>query len=112
MMPGALCATEAADVATAVLVHTLYGRIGIHEDASPMAMAATVDDVNELRADLGLAPVARLGQLLDRADVVLVASPPSLDTVPATLAPNVRYVGRCSSASTSSRRPTTPDGLA
>ena len=31
-MPGALGATEAAGVATAALVHTLYGRIGIHDD--------------------------------------------------------------------------------
>jgi UDP:flavonoid glycosyltransferase YjiC (YdhE family) len=93
MMPGALCATEAAGVATAVLVHTLYGRVGIHEAASPMAMATTVDGVNGLRADLGLAPIDRLAQLLDGADVVLVTSPPSLDTVPAPLAPNVRYVG-------------------
>ena len=58
-----------------------------------MAMATTVDGVNGLRADLGLAPIDRLAQLLDAADVVLVTSPPSLDTVPAPLAPNVRYVG-------------------
>ena len=56
MMPGAFCATEAAGVPTAALVHTLYGAMRVHDEAHAMGMAATVDGTNALRAELGLAP--------------------------------------------------------
>ena len=57
MMPGALCATEAAGVPRRRRSCTrCTGASGSTTTASPMGMAATVDDINALRADLGLAP--------------------------------------------------------
>jgi MGT family glycosyltransferase len=58
-----------------------------------MYMAASLDAVNDVRGRLGLAAVARLGDLVDRAAVAMVTCPRELDAPAADLGPNVRYVG-------------------
>jgi UDP:flavonoid glycosyltransferase YjiC (YdhE family) len=96
MLPGALVGAGAAKVPVVALVHTLYGALLADGAPSPMGMAGTVDDVNVARSDVGLAPVARLGDLLDGCVRVLVTSPAALDDPapnPGGWAPNVRHVG-------------------
>lgn len=96
MLPGALVGAEAAGVPVVALVHTLYGALLADGAPGPMGMAATVDGVNAARADVGLAPVRRLGDLLDGCARVLVTSPAALDVqapAPDGWAPNVRHVG-------------------
>ncbi len=86
MQPSALCGAEAAGVPAVAFVHTLF------RDLSPIAMAADVDGTNAVRAELGLAAVARLEELVERAPLVLVPTLEALDR-PDGVAPNVRYVG-------------------
>lgn len=94
MLPGALCGAEASYRPSVALVHTLYAA---NLDGSggllPMQMAATVDGVAALRAELGLPPVTTFGELLDRAATLLVTSPEELDIPLAVRPSNVRYVG-------------------
>jgi MGT family glycosyltransferase len=92
MQPDALCAVERAGVPCAAFVHTLHRSMAL-TSASPMAMAGSVEDIGALRSDLGLAPIARLTDLLDRAARVLVTTAPALDGDGDALPPNVRYVG-------------------
>jgi UDP:flavonoid glycosyltransferase YjiC (YdhE family) len=93
MLPAALCATEVAGLRTVVIVHTLYGALLKDGTVGPMAMSASLREINELRDDLGLRPVGRLGDLLDRAERVIVTVPASIDLVPSDLPANVTYVG-------------------
>jgi UDP:flavonoid glycosyltransferase YjiC (YdhE family) len=86
MQPSALCGAEAAGVPVVPLVHTLF------RDLSPMYMAADVEGTNAVRVGLGLAPVARLAELVERAPLVLVTTLEELDR-PQLVAGNVRYVG-------------------
>jgi len=92
MQPAALVATEALGRTTVALVHTLYGALLKDGTVGPMSMAASVRDVNELRRELGLAPIDRLGQLLDTVERVLVTVPASVDT-DGPRPGNVTYVG-------------------
>ncbi|MEQ1788503.1 MAG: nucleotide disphospho-sugar-binding domain-containing protein [Acidimicrobiales bacterium] len=94
MLPGALCGAEASFRPSVALVHTLYAAL-LDGDGGllPMHMAATVDGVAAVRAELGLAPVASFGALLDRQACVLVTSPEALDDPAPPRAANVRYVG-------------------
>ena len=92
MLPGALCATEAAHRPTAALVHTLYGALLQDGTPTPMKIAATLPEVNALRTGLGLEPIDRLGELLGRTERVLVVVPEVIDT-PAPGAEPVTYVG-------------------
>ena len=66
MMPGALCGAELTGVPTAALVHTLYRSIGVDTDGGPMEMASSVASVNVVRDELGLQPIERLSDLLER----------------------------------------------
>jgi UDP:flavonoid glycosyltransferase YjiC (YdhE family) len=94
MLPGALCGAECGPGAVVALVHTLYAALldgGDHP--SPMGMAASAEDVDRARAELGLEPVGTLGGLLQRADDVVVTCPQELDAPHATLPETVRYVG-------------------
>jgi MGT family glycosyltransferase len=93
MLPAALCATEALGVPTVALVHTLYGALLHDGTVSPMSMAATVPAVNHVRADLGLEPIERLGELFTGVAHVVVTVPESIDAPPDPLPPNVSYVG-------------------
>jgi MGT family glycosyltransferase len=94
MLPGALCGAEAAGRPSVALVHTLHAANlddtgGLH----PMQMAATVDGIATVRAGLGLPAIATFGALLDRADLVMVTSPESLDVPLPDRPDNLRFVG-------------------
>ncbi len=92
MQPAALSGAEAAGVPVVALVHTLHHRVAAG-DRSPMYMAADEAGVNAIRADLGLPPVTRLPELLDRAALVLVATLEELDRPDGPARPAVRHVG-------------------
>ena len=79
MLPTALCAAEASGRPAAALVHTLFGALVVDGEFGTMQMAATVAQVNEVRAGLGLAPVERMADLLGRVDRTLVLAPAELD---------------------------------
>jgi UDP:flavonoid glycosyltransferase YjiC (YdhE family) len=98
MLPGALCGAAGSGAAVAALVHTLYEANRVEGDLTPMEMAASVEGVNGTRTQLGLAPVDRLGALLDEVALVLVTAPEGLD-VAAERPANVRYVGAALQAS-------------
>jgi len=91
MQPQALSACEAAGVPTVAYVHTLYTRVAV-SDSSPMAMAGTLDAINVLREDLGLAPVDALPAVLGRCSRVFVVTVEDLDR-PEAVPANVRFVG-------------------
>ena len=92
MQPAALCGAEAAGVPVVAFVHTLYARQAV-TDHSPIHMAADAGAVNELRSGLGLAPVVRLPDLLDRTALVLVTTLEGMDRPEGAVPGNVRYVG-------------------
>lgn len=94
MATDALCGAERSGVPTAALVHTLYRRLLADGELPTMTMAGSVDAINPRRGELGLPPVARLRDLLDRTAAVLVATIEELDE-PAVepVAANVHYVG-------------------
>lgn len=98
MLPGALCATEAAEQPTVALVHTLFASLLKDGTPGPMGIAATVGEINALRARLGLDPVDRLGDLLGHTERVMVVVPEEVDAPEAADTTgaawrNVRYVG-------------------
>jgi MGT family glycosyltransferase len=94
MATEALCGAERSGVPTTVLVHTLYRRLMFEGELMPMMMAGSVDAINRQRVALGLAPVARLVELLDRAHRALVTTIDELDEPASGAMPaNVRYVG-------------------
>lgn len=94
MLPGAICGAEATGLPTAVLVHTLHGALLVDGAPGPIAMAASVDDLDAARLALGLDPVGGFGPLLDRCARVFVTCPAELDSPGGGGAgANVRYVG-------------------
>ncbi len=93
MQPDALCADELTGLPYAAFVHTLYARVALARDFSPMNMMADAARTNVLRAGLGLPPVAQVIDLLDRASLVLVAGVPEFDRPDRPLAVNARYIG-------------------
>jgi MGT family glycosyltransferase len=94
MLPGALCGAEASHRPNVALVHTLYAaNLDGAGGLLPMQMAATVDAVATVRAELGARPVDSFGELLDRASTILVTCPAELDLPLAATPSNVRYVG-------------------
>lgn len=92
MLPAALVATEAAGRRTVALLHTLYGKLMKDGTVAPMAMAASPREINEVRDELGLPPIERLGDLLATVECVLVTVPAALDDT-AAVPGNVTYVG-------------------
>jgi MGT family glycosyltransferase len=92
MLPAALCASEAAGTQTVALLHTLYGKLIKDGTVAPMGMAATPRQINAVRAELGLEPIERLGDLLTTVTCVMVTAPASLDQA-AGVPDNVAYVG-------------------
>ena len=92
MQPDALCAAERAGVACVAFVHTLHRLVALSRQ-SPMSMTAGLDDLHALRCSLGLAPLERPTELLDRAARVLVVTAHELDGDGPPLPANVRYVG-------------------
>jgi UDP:flavonoid glycosyltransferase YjiC (YdhE family) len=93
MQPAALCGAETSGLPVAAFVHTLYGALLAQGDLLTMYMATSLDDVNAVRRDLGLAPVDRMASLVDACAQVVVACPAALDVGPGPLPDNVRYVG-------------------
>src|SRR5207244_12075898 len=83
---------EQSGLPYAAFVHTLYASQAV-QPFSPMLMGADAARVNALRAALGLPPVDRVTDLLDRATRVLVTTVPELDQPDGPVAANVRYVG-------------------
>ena len=92
MQPEALCGAELTGVPTAALLHTLYTRVAM-TPFNPMAIMADAARINALRAQLGLEPIERLTDLLDRTARVLVNTVAELDRPGEGTPPNVRYVG-------------------
>jgi hypothetical protein len=78
MLPSALSASESTGRPTAALVHTLYGALLVDGELDTMSMAASVEGVNAIRVELGLAPIVRMTDLL-RPHRVLVLAPAALD---------------------------------
>ena len=93
MMPGAICGAEATGRPTAALVHTLYTALWREGSPHPMDFAASIDQVNQARSAVGLQPLNRVGDLLDRVDRVLVTCPAEVDIVMPDIAADVRHVG-------------------
>lgn len=93
MLPGALCGAAGTGLPVVALVHTLYTANLVDGDLGPMSMAASAEGVNATLAQLGLVPVQRLGELLERAEMVMVTAPEELDEPGVARRGNVRYVG-------------------
>lgn len=91
MSPASLSATEALQLPTIALVHTLYGAMDAGGFPGPMFMLGPPDAVNPARDALGLAPIESFAELLAATGRVLVTCPrefdDNLDAVPAS----VRY---------------------
>jgi MGT family glycosyltransferase len=92
MQPAAMCGVEAAGLRVVALVHTLYAKVAVVED-SPMYMAMTDDALATLRADLDLAHIDRLTDLLGRAARALVLTTRAFDAPELDTPANVCYVG-------------------
>jgi UDP:flavonoid glycosyltransferase YjiC (YdhE family) len=113
---GALFAAEKAQIPAAMLVHTVYpfptaggpaygtgwapmaGPLGMVRDAIGRLVYRRIYErpllppLNDVRARLGLSPLASLADLVERVERVLVMTSRSFD-FPARLPPNVRYIG-------------------
>jgi MGT family glycosyltransferase len=92
MQPEALCAAEHLGLPFAALVHTLYASQAAAPH-SPMQIWVALDELNVLRAELDLAPLERITDLLDRSDLVLVTTVVEVDQPDRAAPANVRYVG-------------------
>ena len=92
MMPLALCVAEASGRTVVAYVHTLYAAQAV-TDASPIHMGGNLDVVNARRAELGLPPVERVPELIDRADLAMVTTSEAFDNPTAPVPGNVRFVG-------------------
>src|SRR5439155_15035798 len=77
MQPDALSAAEHTGLPVVAFVHTLYESQAVGP-LSPMIMVADAARLNPLRAHLGLPPVDRITEVLDRAARVLVTTVPEL----------------------------------
>jgi MGT family glycosyltransferase len=92
MLPLALSVSEGSGRTVVAYVHTLYSAQAM-TDNSPMHMGGDLDTVNARRAELGLDPVARVPDLIDRADLVMVTTTEALDAPEHPVPPNVTFVG-------------------
>jgi UDP:flavonoid glycosyltransferase YjiC (YdhE family) len=116
MIPSALSGAEAAGVPAVLLMHGPYllprpgappigtgflpprGRLGRLRDRAAASLAMGVfrtglPVLNQARADLGLAPLGDLDDLVASASRVLVCTSPSYDFAAGAVPGNVRYVG-------------------
>ena len=92
MMPELLAVAEASGRRWSPLVHTLASSVLTATGSTTTTAFASLDAVNERRRSLGLAPVSRDAELLERAPIVLVAGPAAVDR-PHRSAADVRYLG-------------------
>ncbi|MFE4922276.1 glycosyltransferase [Streptomyces sp. NPDC056661] len=81
MLPAALTAAEAAGIATASVVHFLYGPIRAQMTSTGTAWFPDLPRLNMTRATLGLVPLQHPLQAWEAADVLLVTAPRWLDTL-------------------------------
>ena len=94
MQPDALCAGESLGLPTAAFVHTLYARFAVDPAGmQPMNMIGGDADLQTLREDLGLPPVRRTTEILDRAWRVFAIAPRALEGGLMSLPPNLRFAG-------------------
>jgi MGT family glycosyltransferase len=116
MIPAAMFGAEVTGVRAVIVMHGPYmiprpdvpplgtglmpakGPLGRLRDRSAAAVALAVfrsamPALNQVRAEVGLAPVRDLPGLMARADRVLVCSSPSYDFAPGSVPVNVCYVG-------------------
>ncbi len=116
LIPSALSGAEAAGCPSVLLMHGPYlmprpdapppgtgfmparGRLGHWRDRAAVALMTRVfrtalPVLNQARAELGLAPVGSLADVLAAASRVLVCSSPGYDFAPGAVPANVRYVG-------------------
>jgi MGT family glycosyltransferase len=116
LIPTALSAAEAAGKPSVLLMHGPYlmprpeapapgtgfmparGRLGRLRDRTAASLLTRVfrtgmPALNQARAELGLAPVRDLGDVLNAVGRVLVCTSPSYDFAADTVPGNVRYVG-------------------
>jgi UDP:flavonoid glycosyltransferase YjiC (YdhE family) len=92
MLPSSLSAAERTGLPTAALVHTLYAPVA--DNSFPaIEMEGPLEVLNALRTDLGLAPVERVVDVLDRVKCVVALTTPGFDGQAAVTHPNMRYVG-------------------
>jgi MGT family glycosyltransferase len=92
MQPLALCVAEASGRKVVAYVHTLYAAQAV-TDASPIHMGGSLEVVNARRAELGLSSVARVPEVIDRADLVMVTTSEAFDSPAEPVPANVRFVG-------------------
>lgn len=92
MLTEALCAAERSGLPTVALVHTLYAELLQDGAPHPIGMAGSVDALNAVRSEAGLAPIESHADLLAAPDLVLVTAPRELDA-PGALPANVKHVG-------------------
>ena len=116
MIPSALSGAEAAGVPSVLLMHGPYllprpgapaigtgflpphGRLGRLRDRTAASLALSVFRtgmplLNQARAEVGLAPLHDLDNLVAKASRVLVCTSPSYDFAAGAVPGNVRYVG-------------------
>ena len=79
MLTGALCAALSTDRPVVALVHTLYQALLVDGAPMPMAMAGSVDQLNEVCAGIGYPAIVGYGDLLAASDLVVVTAPEELD---------------------------------
>jgi MGT family glycosyltransferase len=92
MQPLALSVAEASGRPVVAYVHTLYSSQAV-TDHSPIHMGGDVATVNARRAELGLDPVVRVPDLVDRADLVMVTTTEDFDGPDQPVPAKVKFVG-------------------
>ena len=80
MMPTGICGAEATGTPVVVLVHTLFENLLLNGAPDPISMAASIEVVNQVRGELGLAPCATFGDLLAGVASVIVNCPADFDS--------------------------------
>ncbi len=91
MLFTALAAAESAGFPAAALLHTPYGRW--FDPAAVARFSPGLPLLNDVRARLGVPPLASLPEAWHRATVALVLTPKLFDVPIADVPNNVRYVG-------------------
>src|SRR6266404_1584992 len=82
-------AAESTGLPTAILWHTIYGRA----DDLRRIDRPLVDELNALRVEKGLAPVADLRESVEQADAILAFTYEQFDAAPPDAPEQLHYVG-------------------
>ncbi len=89
MLMAAGAAAESTGLPTAILWHTIYGRA----DDLRRIDRPLVDELNALRVEKGLAPVADLRESVEQADAILAFTYEQFDAAPPDAPEQLHYVG-------------------